>query len=247
MSIVRIALRICAVEALKGQTLVGDNVLDSEIGALDVDADGSLRTDKDRPFISVYADDSKVLSGLQLRALGGSGNVDLIFEAGIASPHITTDPNTDEQIILEGVPATDANFEFRLDLTMRQISDALASPDNEWAEIFRSLVRTYQKSERARVSGDTQGVRLAAHQLKLTVEAVAEPVRGSALSAASPLTSFFAKCEADLVQRQPDMRPKLALMKAQIEGSDDELAAARRRFGIIYDEADALLLTPVGA
>lgn len=39
MSLARIALRIAAVEALKGKTLVGDNVLDSPNGALDVQAE----------------------------------------------------------------------------------------------------------------------------------------------------------------------------------------------------------------
>ena len=50
----RIALRIAAVQALKGRTLVGDNVLDSRMTALDVDDDGNARTDEDRPFISLY-------------------------------------------------------------------------------------------------------------------------------------------------------------------------------------------------
>lgn len=244
MSLVRIALRICAVEALKGNTLVGANVLDSEIGALDAAADGTLRTAKDKPFISIYADDGKVLTGLELRSLTRSGLVDLVFEAGIATPHTITDPNTDETVIYEGVPATDANFEFHLDLTMRQIADVLADPENEWAEIFRRLVLKYEKSQRARVSGDTQGVRLAAHQLKLTVEAVADPVRGDELKESSAMAAFFAKCESDLVVTSPDMAKKIELMRAQISGNNQELTAAMRRFGMIYSEADAMLLTP---
>lgn len=247
MSLVRIALRICAVEALKGRTLVGDNVLDSEIGALDQSDNGSLRSDKsDKPFISVYADDSKALAGLELRSLVKSGQVDLNFEAGIATPHTVTDPVTDETVIYEGVPATDANFEFHLDLTMRQIADALADPANEWAVLFASLITTFDRAQRSRISGDTNGIRLAAHQLKLTVSAVAEPVRGEPLKDVHPLARFFAKCEADLFQPMPDMEKKIALMKAQIAGSNDDLTAAMRRFGIVHDEADAMLLTPSG-
>lgn len=245
MSIVRIALRICAVEALRGRTLVGDNVLDSEIGALDTTADGALRTAEDRPFISVYADDSKILTGSALRSLTRNGHIDLVFEAGIATPHVTNDPDTDAPVIYEGVPATDANFEFHLDLTMRQIADALTDPENEWAAIFNSLVLTYEKYQRARISGDTNGVRLAAHQLKLTVDAIYDPVSGVGLKPDSPLFRFFAKCESDLIPRMPDMEKKIAMMKAQIATSNgDELGSAMRRFGMIYSEADAMLLTP---
>jgi len=244
MSLVRVALRISAVEALKGRTLVDGNVLDSQIGALDVAANGSLHTPQEKPFISVYTDDAKVTDGLELRSLTKSGKVDIFFEAGIATSHVVTDAATDESVIYEGVPATDANFEFHLDLTMRQIADTLADPDNDWSAIFNSLVLGFGQSQRSRASGDTNGVRLAAHQLKLTVDAVADPVRGMPLKANSPLARFFAKCETELVSRSPDMGRKIALMRAQISGDADELQAAMRRYGMIYSEADAMLMTP---
>ncbi|SCB41268.1 hypothetical protein GA0061101_113141 [Rhizobium lusitanum] len=244
MSLVRVALRIAAVEALKGRTLVDGNVLDSQIGALDVAANGLLHTPQERPFVSVYTDDSKVTNGLELRSFTKSGHVDIVFEAGIATPHVVTDADTDESVIYEGVAATDANFEFHLDLTMRQIADALADPENEWAAIFNSLIRSFEQSQRSRASGDTNGVRLAAHQLKLTVDAVADPVRGVALKDSSPLALFFAKCETDLVSRMPDMARKVALMRAQIAGDANELQAAMRRYGMVFGEADAMLMTP---
>lgn len=246
MSLVRIALRVCAVQALKGRTLVGDNVLDSEIGALETGADGTLKTAKEKRFISVYADDGKQLSGLDLRTLVPSGQVDLVFEAGVATPHLIGDPETDETEIVAGLPGTDANFEFYLDLMFRQIADVLADPDNEWAAIFKSLIIRFDKSQRSRISGDTNGVRLAAHQLKVTVDAVADPVAGQPLNPASPMAAFFAKCESDLISREPDMVKKIALMRAQISGDDEEMEAVIRRYGLIYSEADALLLTPSG-
>lgn len=243
MSLIRIALRICALQAVKGRTLVGDNVLDSEIGALETSAAGELKTPQEKQFVSVYTDDSKQLSGLELRSLTASGEIDLVFEAGVATPHVISDPDTDEKVIMNGLPAADANFEFYLDLTLRQIADALADPKNEWAAIFNSLILRIEKCQRARISGDTNGVRLAAHQMKITVAAIAEPVAGQSLKAGTPMAAFFAKCESDLVHREPDMEKKIALMKAQIAGNDDELAAAMRRYGITHNEADAMLLT----
>ena len=60
MSLTMMALRIAAVQALKaGGTLVGDNVLDSQISAIDQTADGQLRSDQQRPFIAVYTDAAK--------------------------------------------------------------------------------------------------------------------------------------------------------------------------------------------
>ena len=53
MSLIRYAVRVAAVEAVRGRTLVAGNVLDSENGSLDVLADGTLRTDQDRPFSSI--------------------------------------------------------------------------------------------------------------------------------------------------------------------------------------------------
>ncbi|OOO29149.1 hypothetical protein [Agrobacterium sp. YIC 4121] len=243
MSLVRIALRICAVQAVKGRTLVGDNVLDSEIGALETSSAGELKTPQEKQFVSVYTDDSKQVSGLELRSLIASGEIDLVFEAGVASPHLMTDPLTDEKVIMNGLPAADANFEFYLDMTLRQIADALADPDNEWAAIFNSLILRVEKCQRARISGDTNGVRLAAHQMKMTVAAIAEPVAGQPLKPGTPMAAFFAKCESDLVHREPDMVKKIALMKAQIAGKDGELAAAMRRYGMTHNEADAMLLT----
>ena len=56
MSLTMMALRIAAVEALKaGGTMVGTNVLDSQISAIDQTVDGDLKTDQKRPFIAVYS------------------------------------------------------------------------------------------------------------------------------------------------------------------------------------------------
>lgn len=243
MSIVRIALRIAAVEALKGRTLVGDNVLDSEIGALDTAANGAVTTPKDRPFISVYSDDSSTADHLTLRSLTGNGSIDILFEASIATPHLIADPDTDQQVIVEGVPATDANFEFMLDLVIRQIADALVDPDNEWANIFNAFSNGIIKVQRARVGSNGHGARLAAHQLKLTYNAITDPVRGVDLPVNGALHRFFEKAESDLIPRMPTMEKNIALMKAQIHGDADALKKAMRRYGLIHDEADAMLIT----
>ncbi|MEE9983661.1 hypothetical protein [Agrobacterium pusense] len=243
MSFIRFAARISAVEATKGNTVVGSNVLDSEIGVLDIAADGSLRTDKDKQFISVYTDSSKGADGLELRSLLSPGLLDIVFESGVATAHAITDSETDESVIL-GMPATDATLEFLLDFALRQTGDALNDPENEWAAIFLSLCHSFQSVSRSRISGDTNGMRLAAHQLKIVANMVAEPLRGVPLNPSSPFAKFLAKCESDLVPNDPSMAEKIALIRAQLSGNVSELQTAMRRYGLIHNEADAMLITP---
>jgi len=244
MSLTRIAARIAAVQALKGRTLVGDNVLDSQIGALDVAADGSLRTDEDRPFISVYTDASKSESNV-LRSWAVNGQTDILFEMGVTASHVETNPETGESVVYPGIPGTDSAFEFMMDIVARQIGDALSDPENEWAQVFQGLHSGNAKIERARTSGDSGGVRLAAQQIKVTVDLWADPVRGKALGEQSPLGRFFAKAEElyDSV-----FWTQIELMRAQIAGNEFSWQTIQRRYGMTRPEMDALLLsTPEGA
>lgn len=277
MSLNRIAARIAAVQALRGRTLVGDNVLDSDIGALDVQADQTLRTDQEKPFISVYCDASVNKEGGSLRGLVANGQTDFLFEAGIAATMTVTDPETDVSHVVPGIPATDAAFEFHLDMVLRQIGDALTDPTNEWAEVFRLFCQRYIATERARTSSDDRGTRLAAHQLKLTVDLWPDPARGTALADTHPLTRFFAMAETITVPnpdptmpnpayphdsdypripdpdapefvQDPVIAAKVAMMQAALTGTEHDWQLALRRYGMTYGEADAMLLTtPEGA
>lgn len=242
MSLVRIAARIAAVQALKGKTLVGDNVLDSQIGALDVAADGTLRTDEDRPFISVYTDGAKIEDeDAVLRAFAPNGMTEFLFEFVAASTFMAIDEQG-QDTVYPGIPGTDANFEFMLDIVARQIGDALTDPTNEWAEVFRKLVMRFERIERARTSGDGSGVKLAAQQLKVTATLIAEPVRGAELKPTNGLAMFFAKAaELD----DPVVDAQAALMQAQLAGAELIWQTDLRRYGMTRTEGDNLLVTPV--
>lgn len=232
----RLAIRIATIEALKGWTLVEDNVLDSQISALDFAADDSLRTDQDKPFIAVYTDDSKIETGIDLRALHKSGLTDLVIETGIASTMTETDPESGEsKIIGLGIPATDRAMEFFLDCVGRQVTSALSDPNSEWAEIWRSLSNSVIKIERKRTS-DSSGTRIAAHQLAITLDLLPDPVFGQAVASTSTWAKLFAKMEVS-------NHPYLATMQALVGSPDGVLAseAQRRRFGLTLDEARALL------
>jgi hypothetical protein len=243
MSLVRIAARIAAVEALKGKTLVGNNVLDRQIGALEVAADGSLRTDEQRPFIAVYTDSggTKGDADTTLRAMLVNGPTEILFEAGITAAMVLTDENTGESVVHAGIPATDQAFEFYLDLVARQIGDALTDPGNAWAEIFRRLCCGFRDVERARTSSDRDGVRLAGQQIKITVDLIADPLRGAPIKKAHPLAVFFAKVAADGNQ---DQQAQIALMQVAMTGAEFTWQLTQRRYGMTAGEMNKLLLAP---
>ena len=190
MSFARFALRTCAFHAIReAQTLVGANVRDSEINALDVTADGSLRTDEDRPFIVLYTDDGTAKEA-DLRDLRQNGLVDFVVEFGVASPMTAHDEATGEsKIIGLNVPATDAAFEMTLDLVDRQVVAALTAP-GPWAELWRRLSSSVTQIQRKRAASADDGTRIAARQLRIRLEVIPDPVWGQPLAAASVWQAF---------------------------------------------------------
>lgn len=237
----RIALRIAAVEAVRDKTDFGDSVFDSRIGVFDDLGQIADKVAGKKPFIAVYSDAGREEAvDLNTRSLNANGATVLLFETGIAESMALTDPDTDEQVLVTGVPVTDSAMEFQLDLVARQITDALTDQNDDWAEIFRGLCYRVERIERARTSS-ADGTRVAAHQIKLTVELIEDPVRGEPLAEDAPFARFLAKLET-----MPAPYPVYAaMMRAQIEGSNRPWEAAQRRLGMTRDELLALGLGPI--
>lgn len=181
MSLTMMALRIAAVEALKiGGTLVGANVLDSQISAIDQTADGALRTDQRRPFIAVYSDNAKAELGQT--GLRENGTVELTFNCGVSLTMGQTNKESGETEIIEGLPSTDAQFEAILDVLACQICRVLTDASNPWSQIFGNLGVLVSKLQ-VRSSSAAENVRLACGQVKISVDAYADP----------PLNQVFAE------------------------------------------------------
>ncbi|WP_298981558.1 hypothetical protein [uncultured Roseibium sp.] len=237
MSLVRIALRMMTVAALKGRTLAGENVLDSEIGVISEDNEG-LRVNKhskDR-FISVYTDDAEAKPD-EMRPFHANGAINLCIEYCITDAMIdyVDDPdNPGEKIeqIIDGIPHADRIHEFYLDLLGRQIRTALADGANEAAEILRHFVLKVVKITCERAGSERKGERVAAQKLTYTVEVLCDPAYVADIPDGSPLSRFFAFLAASDVDDQ-----KLAtLMRDQIPATPDDIEAARMRTGATHDE-----------
>jgi hypothetical protein len=197
MSLTMMALRICAVEALKAAgTLVGDNVLDSEIAPIDMTADGRMRTSQDAPFIAVYTDGA-TSSDLQNTGLRSNGQVDLVFSYGVSRAMQKSNKQTGQAEIIDGIPVTDAHFEAVMDVLGVQISRVLVDPDNEWAQVLSELVLEWSSKEQLRSGSKIDAVRVAAGQLKFSVQTVADPYLGQVIAPATPWGRFLALLEQE--------------------------------------------------
>ncbi|MCX2696389.1 hypothetical protein [Ochrobactrum chromiisoli] len=239
MSVGRIALRIATIEALRGNTSVEGNVLDSEIGSLDVAADESLRTNQEKPFISVYTDSAKIDDLSSGRRLWINGLTELLIETGIAASMTETDQETGESTIIGGIPATDSAFELFLDVVDRETVTALMDPDNVWAEIWRGLVSNIAKVERRRTADAETGTRMAAHQQCILCEILPDPVYGASIAPTSlwqKLLSQMAEINHPYLET---IRKLLGLDMVQLQSTEQ-----RRRFGLTLDEARALCDMP---
>ena len=241
MSLVRIALRIAAVEAIKGRTLVGSNVLDTPNGAIDVAADGSLRIGEERPFISVYTDQGAA-ENVTGRGLAENGACDIVYEIGVSTPMLQLNEETGAtEMIGIAVPATDRNFEFFLDVVQRQICDALTAPDNEWAEIYRGLHYRTRKIAFAGARSTDDGQRIAGHQLRLTVDLADDPIRGQALDPESPFMVFLGAMEAS---DDEVYRTQAAMMRSLVGTAADDRDSLQRRNGMTAAELLGLGVGP---
>ncbi|WP_109317548.1 hypothetical protein [Pseudovibrio ascidiaceicola] len=237
MSLARIALRHCAVEALKAAgTLVGTNILDSKVAALQVSSDGSLRTDEEGPFIAVYTDSSKAgeLNGRSLRV---NGHLDLVFNYGITAAMTQTNEKGESVVTGLEVPATSPNFEFFLDALTRQIKFTLLDPTNPWSELLKGFAPDFTSCEEMRHGNTRDGVRLVSGQLRLTVELVADPVPGAAL----PETGIWSRFLAKLAETDPEHFERLqSLLAWDGQAQENQLLSL---YGLTGLEADALHLT----
>jgi hypothetical protein len=244
MSLSRIALRIAAVEAIRGRTLVGDNVLDSPNGALDIQADGSLRTAQEKPFVSVFTDLSKK-EAPEVRSLIENGACDIVFEIGVSTAMNERDKRTGESFIVGvDIPPSDRNREFYLDIVQRQIFDALNDPANAWADIYRGLHYRILKVEFVGARSTEDGQKLTGHQVRVTVELADDPLRGEEIDAQSPFGRFLSAIEASDDSTYQD---QAALIRTLLTGASQEWTSFQRHIGLTNAELVAVGHGPLEA
>ncbi len=246
MSLARIALRAAGVEALKGRTRAQNNVLDSEIGIIDNDGTGKIGIESDSYFIAVYTDAGKAQVGdNELRALLLNGRTELLFETGVTAKMLVTSPQDGTAVMPEiGIPDTDGNFEFTLDLISREIAQALTDPNNDWGQIFLSFIYRTVSLERGRIGNVSEGVRLAAHQTKITVDLIDDPEPQRALDPDAPFARFITMAKAS---NDKSLQKKATFIEAIITGEREPWERLQQVHGMTAQELLALGLGPLSS
>lgn len=244
MSLARIALRATAVEALKSRTRALNNVLDSEIGIIDSDGAGKIGIEAESYFIAIYTDAGKTQTGdNELRALLLNGRTEILFETGVTAKMVVMNPETAESSLPEiGIPDTDANFEFTLDLISREIVQALTDPDNAWGQLFLSFIYRTVSTERSRVGNIAEGIRLAAHQTKVIVDLIDDPEPKCPLDPDTPFARFIALA---LASDDESLQKKATFIEAIITGEREPWERLQQIHGMTAQELLALGLGPL--
>lgn len=245
MSLVRHAIRVAAVEALRGATIVGDNVLDSQNGAIDFDADNQPKTLQKKPFIALYTYDGSAERGSGasgLRDLGSPQQLMLGIEIGHAAGMLVEDPETGRKVLETGLPYTDRNVEFYLDLLAAQALAALSDPGNSWAEIWRAMVLSIDKRDTLAVRS-VGGQRLAGHQIMLTLTVMRDPAPGVPRAASHAYEKFLIALEESSV---PSNQTQGSLLRSFLGSLDErDWHRLQRRQGLTADELMALGHGPI--
>ena len=235
MSLASLAVRLCTIEALRGQTLAGDTIEDSPEDPV------SLALAASAPFIVVYSD-SEVLHG------AGSS----LLTSADASPHHLVDLTLhvfvpgDPTITLPNIqPVTLASREsgaaLAIDLIYRQMEKALAVNDNTWANLWRRAVLGVRSIEaKAYLLQSDKGVRVPAREIVMKLDVLDNP-------AFAGETSKFWPDFVAAMQGSDDLQDLAPVVAALVAG--DPLPAWRAEaalLGISAEDMAALGLGPMG-
>lgn len=182
MSIMREALRLTAVRALRGRTWA--DVRDSEQGAIE-----DLAVNAARPVISVYTDDGTTDAAGDVGLFAGASQSLLIEIAMTARMQVAASDDTE---VVQ--PETDAGLELSVGMIERQVRAALSDSTNPWGNLFPRFGEIMDfKSVRGTLM--REGVRFAGRQLQITVALIGDPPPGATIPPGSTLGTFLALLE----------------------------------------------------
>lgn len=239
----RLALRLATVRALRGATMAGQNVLDSEHGAID-----EIAEEHPKPVIVVYTDDASYAGGgrdlwsTQGDARADVGSQKLVIEMAMTQRMRVVDEDGDEsESAIQ--PQTDASIEAALDLLERQVVAALMDvrPSAAWAECWREFAQSVGDRQSQRGVSMREGVRFAGRQLILGVRLSKDPVPGSPVG---PLWQKF----LTLAAADDALASLVPMLQSAIAGHGlPPWQVTRSALGLTLGEARALQITPPSA
>lgn len=232
MSLVITALRRSLVLSLRGRTPAGLNVADSALTPVDE------RAAQFRPVIAVFTEDFTFREGAPVAYLQNRGKLTTTVEMMISSrnraPIDQSDPNS-PMVDVDLPMITDPRLEAMVDEMVYKCQAALADPDNEWAEFFKSFAAMHKITRIDRGSNARDGLKLAAAKIVFEIEPIPDLAPGSELT---PLWADF----LEALEGTPDERPWAGIFASALAGVPTDYS---RQLAAIYGysepERDALM------
>lgn len=236
MSLVGLALRMCAVRALEESGIFPTGrVFDSMFHTVDEVAGADPK-----PFAIVSTETiTSSPSGRDLNT--GDRIVELWIELALTHPAVD---GSDIQI-----PETDAGLEAALAILERQVFTCLFGfGGGAWGDAFRGLAASVSEVISRRGVSAKEGARFAARQFVLMMQPIAEPPFAMAVEAGTPFANFLAQAEEDegtrpiaqlirqAVEDKPADWPEVYTVTAALAGYTE---ADARAIGLALDEPDA--------
>jgi hypothetical protein len=184
VSLLRPAIRACAVAALTDRTWANDRVFDSDMTALADAVFGSTP----QPYIVVYTDTDDRPNNIGTELYESDHRVlNLVIEIGVANAIKGTNGN----LILQ-FAATDKGMELAVDMVANQVTAALwGDPKSQWGEMLKKLAYRIIRVSSRRGGQASGGIRFAARRITYTVNTLFETPPGYVPPPDHPLMKFI--------------------------------------------------------
>ncbi len=165
----RLALRLAAVELLRGATIAGLNVFDSRQDEID-----GLEAAEARPVLAVYTEDDRAKPYGTGRTQPNEVHVWLTIEAVIVSKgsfEVTLADGSVETVAGTGVPITDQRHEALVDVLDAQVRRRVLGQDLDAASmLFRKVAVGIEEIESVPARNAEKSARLAARTIRIKVK-----------------------------------------------------------------------------
>jgi hypothetical protein len=235
MSLTRLAMRVAAARALKGNTLAEGRVFDSAVDPID-----QAIKETRQPLIVLTTDDHEsTVTGRDM--IMGEHECSFVIEIAIGSRVKMETTDASGSVVSLAFPHTDEGMEITLDVLEHQVVSALTRDDNGWSRAWMNLVPKITKKVSRRGASAENGVRFAARQIVLTCDLIGIPQTGKPISKGTPWSEILAAFDADEA-----LQPLALVLRSEIEGvplTDWRSAAAT--LGVPLAGADMVGIGPI--
>lgn len=234
MSLASLALRLCAMNAIRGRTAAGGRVYDSSMTP-----ENAMEESGRKPVIIISSDDYRTTAehgSSDARDFLSPKTVSLSIETLIGSFVVVKDGAGGEFQI----PHTDEGLELSINLIERETLRALVSGDNEWSALFMKFCPALAGTTSKRGAGSSDGHKFAARLTTFSIATVCDPPFGEVPEDGSLWARFIAALRTDLYS------PGLAdlILGAIVGDPVSAEIAARISASLAPDEAEFIGLGP---